>query len=111
MKHLCLLFAILSFLGCKAQKGHEDLAKEVIISGRVFNREVYPKEKEVKLEIPYLSGLETVYTSPIADDGTFCFRFFAIMRNICMYTRVIVCMLRLTSTICCIPALPELPVH
>lgn len=49
MKHLCLLFAILSFLGCKAQKGHEDLAKEVIISGRVFNREVYPKEKEVKL--------------------------------------------------------------
>ena len=75
MKHLCLLFAILSFLGCKAQKGHEDLAKEVIISGRVFNREVYPKEKEVKLEIPYLSGLETVYTSPIADDGTFCFRF------------------------------------
>ena len=75
MKHLCLLFAILSFLGCKAQKGHEDLAKEVIISGRVLNREVYPKEKEVKLEIPYLSGLETVYTSPIADDGTFCFRF------------------------------------
>ena len=75
MKHLCLLFAILSFLDCKAQKGHEDLAKEVIISGRVFNREVYPKEKEVKLEIPYLSGLETVYTSPIADDGTFCFRF------------------------------------
>ena len=51
------------------------MAKEVIISGRVFNREVYPKEKEVKLEIPYLSGLETVYTSPIADDGTFCFRF------------------------------------
>lgn len=51
MKHLCLLFAILSFLDCKAQKGHEDLAKEVIISGRVFNREVYPKEKEVKLEI------------------------------------------------------------
>lgn len=29
----------------------------------------------MKLEIPYLSGLETVYTSPIADDGTFCFRF------------------------------------
>lgn len=75
MKHLCLLFAILSFLGCKSQKGHEELAKEVIISGRVFNREVYSKEKEVKLEIPYLSGLETVYTSPIADDGTFCFRF------------------------------------
>ena len=43
MKHLCLLFAILSFLGCKAQKGHEDLAKEVIISGRVLNRELYPK--------------------------------------------------------------------
>ena len=33
----------LSFLGCKAQKGHEDLAKEVIISGRVLNREVYPE--------------------------------------------------------------------
>ena len=114
MKHLCLLFAILSFLDCKAQKGHEDFAKEVIISGRVFNREVYPKEKEVKLEIPYLSGLETVYTSPIADDGTFCFRFSSyasIMRNTCMYTRVIVCMLRLTSTICCIPALPGLPVR
>lgn len=121
MKHLCLLFAILSFLGCKAQKGHEDLAKEVIISGRVFNREVYPKEKEVKLEIPYLSGLETVYTSPIADDGTFCFRFspYASTREVALRNyaehlyvhRVIVCMLRLTSTICCIPALPELPVR
>lgn len=75
MKHLCLLIAFLSFLSCKAQKDNEDLAKEVIISGRVLNREVYPKEKEVTLVIPYLSEMETVYTSPIADDGTFSFRF------------------------------------
>lgn len=75
MKHLCLLFTFLSLLSCKAQEGNEDLAKEVIISGRVLNREVYPNEKEVALVIPYLSDLETVYTSPIADDGTFCFRF------------------------------------
>ena len=75
MKHLCLLIAFLSFLSCKAQEDNEDLAKEVIISGRVLNREVYPKEKEVTLVIPYLSEMETVYTSPIADDGTFTFRF------------------------------------
>ncbi|UVO99492.1 hypothetical protein NXV86_05695 [Bacteroides sp. BFG-257] len=75
MKHLCLLIAFLSFLSCKAQEDNEDLAKEVIISGRVLNREVYPKEKEVTLVIPYLSEMETVYTSPIADDGTFSFRF------------------------------------
>lgn len=75
MKHLCLLFAFLSILSCRAQENNEDLAKEVIISGRVLNREVYPKEKELSLVIPYLSNLETVYTSPIADDGTFSFRF------------------------------------
>ena len=69
MKHLCLLIAFLSFLSCKAQGDNEDLAKEVIISGRVLNREVYPKEKEVTLVIPYLSEMETVYTSPIADDA------------------------------------------
>lgn len=101
MKHLCLLIAFLSFLSCKAQKDNEDLAKEVTISGRVLNREVYPKEKEVTLVIPYLSEMETVYTSPIADDGTFSFRFltlpfvklfFAIMRSTCLYIRAIVCL-------------------
>ena len=47
----------------------------MIISGRVLNREVYPKEKEVKLVLPCMPYLETIYTSPIADDGTFSFRF------------------------------------
>ena len=75
MKHLCLLFAFLSILSCRAQEENEDLAKEVIISGRVLNREVYPKEKEVKLVLPCMPYLETIYTSSIADDGTFSFRF------------------------------------
>ena len=75
MKHLCLLFAFLSILSCRAQEDNEDLAKEVIISGCVLNREVYPKEKEVKLVLPCMPYLETIYTSPIADDGTFSFRF------------------------------------
>ena len=54
MKHLCLLIAFLSFLSCKAQEDNEDLAKEVIISGRVLNREVYPKEKEVTLSLIHI---------------------------------------------------------
>ena len=61
MKHLCLLFAFLSILSCRAQEDNEDLAKEVIISGRVLNREVYPKEKEVKLVLPCMPYLETIY--------------------------------------------------
>jgi len=33
------------FSVCRVQEDNEDLAKEVIISGRVLNREVYPKER------------------------------------------------------------------
>lgn len=75
MKHICFLLAFLSFLSCKAQEAKVDLEKEVVITGRVLNRDVYPQEKTITLVIPYLYKQETVYTSPIAADGTFSFRF------------------------------------
>lgn len=87
MKHLYLLLSFLSFLCCKAQQSDEDLAKEVIITGRVLNKEVYPNEKELKLVIPYLSKQETVYTSPIAKDGSFRFHFtpYASVREVVLH--------------------------
>lgn len=75
MKNLCLLLVFLSLFGCKAREDSEDWSEEVVISGRVLNREVYPKEKEVTFVVPYLSQMETVCAVPIADDGTFSFRF------------------------------------
>lgn len=75
MKHLCILLSFFSILTGKAQEDKTDLAKEVVISGRVLNREVYPNEKTITLVIPYLNRHEATYTSPIADDDTFSFRF------------------------------------
>ena len=75
MKNLCLLLLFLSLFGCKAREDSGDWSEEVVISGRVLNREVYPKEKEVTFVVPYLSRMETVCAVPIADDGTFSFRF------------------------------------
>lgn len=75
MKHFCILLSLLSILNCKAQEDKTDLAKEVVICGRIWNRDVYPNEKNITLVVPYLYRQETVYTSPIADDDTFSFRF------------------------------------
>lgn len=75
MKLICLLLVFVSFVCCQSPQANEDLAKEVIISGRVLNRDVYPNEKTVTLLIPFFSDKESVFTTPIADDGTFQFRF------------------------------------
>ena len=75
MKHLWPLLILLCCIGCKQQQPTEETLKEVVISGRILNKEVYPNEKELKLIIPFFSQQETVYISAIADDGTFSFRF------------------------------------
>lgn len=49
--------------------------KEIVISGQILNKEVYPNEKKLKLVIPFFPQQETFYISAIADDGTFSFRF------------------------------------
>lgn len=75
MKLICLLLVFVSFVCCQSPQAGEDLTKEVIISGRVLNRDVYPNEKTVTFIIPFFSNKESLVTAPIADDGTFQFRF------------------------------------
>ena len=94
MKHILTFFVIslLVLAGCqrKAQNNGEftpsesmgesytlpeEDAGEVIITGKVLNREFYPKEKELTLIIPFFHGMENEYRAPIQEDGSFYFIF------------------------------------
>lgn len=75
MKYLWILSIFLCCISCKQQKPTEEIMKEIVISGQILNKEVYPNEKKLKLVIPFFPQQETFYISAIADDGTFSFRF------------------------------------
>lgn len=94
MKHI-LIFSVISLLmlaGCqrKAQNNVEftpsdsmgesytlpdEDAEEVIITGKVLNRDFYPNEKELTLIIPFFHRMENEYRTPIQEDGSFYFIF------------------------------------
>lgn len=89
---IVLLISCLLFGGCR-QKKHsnldssssvqtgtvaeclEEYAEEVIITGKVLNREIYPQEKEITLIIPFFRKMESQYCVPIQEDGSFSFSF------------------------------------
>lgn len=48
---------------------------EVVICGKVLNRDFYPNEREFRLSLSYFSGQDVCYTTPLHDDGSFFFRF------------------------------------
>ena len=53
----------------------EEYAEEIIITGKVLNREFYPQEKELTLIIPFFRDMENQYRTPIQEDGSFYFTF------------------------------------
>ena len=53
----------------------EEYAEEIIITGKVLNREFYPQEKELTLIISFFSDMENQYRTPIQEDGSFYFTF------------------------------------
>lgn len=94
MKHILTFFVIslLVLAGCQRKAPNngeftpsesmgesytlpEEDAGEVIITGKVLNREFYPKEKELTLIIPFFHGMENEYRAPIQEDGSFYFIF------------------------------------
>lgn len=85
-KTLLLLSLFVVFLSCQ-QKEHyrypsftelqePDKGEKTIVSGRIFNSQIYPHVKEIKLTIPDFSGAETVFTSSIDSSGTFHFEIY-----------------------------------
>ena len=88
---ISLLMTYLLVAGCQSRKqgnlefispnesgtfnGSLAYGEEVIVTGRVLNKEVYPQEKELTLIIPFFSEMESVYQVPIQGDGSFSFRF------------------------------------
>jgi thiol-disulfide isomerase/thioredoxin len=62
----------------------EEYAEEVIVVGKVLNREFYPKEKELTLIIPFFREMGNKYCAPILEDDSFSFRFpvFAKLREV-----------------------------
>ena len=62
----------------------EEYAEEVIVTGKVLNRDFYPNEKDLTLIIPFFRKMENQYCAPIQKDGSFSFRFpiFAKIREI-----------------------------
>lgn len=82
---ITLLLVSAFFAGCrpKSQSNFphessvqtEEYGEEVVIMGRVLNRDVYPQEKELTLIIPFFSEMENKYRTPIQEDGSFSFRF------------------------------------
>ena len=85
MKRLLLLLLPFLCLCCNSSdKEYEDYSKEVLITGKVLNRDFYPQEKDLTLIVPFFRDQETKYVVPIAEDGSFSFHFspYAKLRNI-----------------------------
>lgn len=62
----------------------EEYSEEVVITGKVLNKEYYPNEKELTLVLPFFRKMENQYRTPIQEDGLFSFRFpiFAKIREV-----------------------------
>ena len=85
MKQLLLLLLPFLCLCCNSSdKEYEDYSKEVLITGKVLNRDCYPQEKDLTLIVPFFRDQETKYVVPIAEDGSFSFHFspYAKLRNV-----------------------------
>ena len=85
MKQLLLLLLPFLCLCCNSSdKEYEDYSKEVLITGKVLNRDFYPQEKDLTLIVPFFRDQETKYVVPIAEDGSFSFHFspYAKLRNV-----------------------------
>ena len=84
MKHLFSFLIIVSLLlfGCRsktqsnfqpelseqAEESYslpEEYAEEVIVTGKVLNRDFYPNEKDLTLIIPFFRKMENQYCAPI----------------------------------------------
>lgn len=77
MKTVCgLILLILLVWGC-GQKDREqkDLSAPAVITGRVLHREVYPRQKFLKVIIPSFEHAQTIEECEIKADGSFAFRF------------------------------------
>lgn len=89
MKLALLLLLTLTCICCRQNKQSEsddDYSKEIVITGRILNRDFYPNEKTLTLTIPSFRNHEVKYVSPISEEQTFSFRFksYAAMREVCL---------------------------
>lgn len=85
MKRLLLPLIPFLCLSCNSSdKEYKDYSKKVIITGKVLNSDFYPQEKDLTLIVPFFRDQETKYIVPIAEDGSFSFRFspYAQLRNV-----------------------------
>lgn len=84
---ISILILATVFAGCKPKSEFADAAatdeeyssetsgKDVIITGKILNRDVYPNEKELILKVPFFFGAGEQHKAIIQDDSTFSFRF------------------------------------
>lgn len=78
MKQLLLLLFVLICACCQQNKpveSEEDYSGEIVITGRILNRDYYPKEKMLALVLPSFNEWAVNYVAPIKEDQTFSFRF------------------------------------
>jgi thiol-disulfide isomerase/thioredoxin len=78
MKALVLFCLVLLFAQCSGKSGEvaePSGDRRVEITGYIHNRDVYPDTKELRLQIPRLTGKSSLIATPIEKDGTFRFQF------------------------------------
>lgn len=71
---LIFLLSLTILAGCQSNKEKDiidDLPKRTIISGKIFNLEVYPNTKEIFAEVVDFRDRKTVFKDSINADGTF----------------------------------------
>ncbi|ASB47902.1 TlpA family protein disulfide reductase [Alkalitalea saponilacus] len=68
---LCVIFAS----SCSSQKETDKANNLTIISGKVYNRDVYPNTERLTVHLTDFRNFRSVFNSPINDDGSFHFTF------------------------------------
>ncbi len=72
------LFLLALLLGCNTRQEEKRSSAsqgEVIITGKIKNRDFYPHLNELVLRLPFFQEGQTSYTASIADDNSFFFNF------------------------------------
>ena len=75
MRYFMILFCLIASVAVGSFARPVSDGGEVVICGKVLNRDFYPNEREFRLSLSYFSGQDICYTTPLRDDGSFFFRF------------------------------------
>ena len=75
MRYFMILFCLIASVAVGSFARPASDGGEVVICGKVLNRDFYPNEREFRLSLSYFSGQDICYTTPLRDDGSFFFRF------------------------------------